>query len=112
MLWNGRMTRLIRHGRLGWSFPYAEYRSDFANAAQRVLSDTEWGVFQCDLSGLDWRAGCRRLSIDKSAYYHALYSAQVRVGSECVACGLYPPGQYLWSDWEHVQVMTIQRRSA
>jgi hypothetical protein len=75
-----------------------DYIADFSKVTRRTLDNFDYDIFRYHfLLGANWRLCCRRLKIDRGAYFHALYRLQHKLGRvfrELQPYGLYPISEY------------------
>jgi len=76
-----------------------EFTADFCNVSRRVLDDPlEYRLFRYHfLLGADWKACCRRLNMDRGAFFHSVYRIQQKLGRayrELRPYSLYPLNEY------------------
>lgn len=58
-----------------------EYMADFCLVTQRTLTEEEYRIFRYHfLLGAPWTICCRRLSIDKGSFFHAVYRIEQKLG--------------------------------
>jgi hypothetical protein len=98
------MTKIsleLRPGRersFTWGRKDEEYLADFILVARRSLTEVEYKLFTYHfLLGADWRLCCRRLSIDRGAFFHSVYrieQALGRVFRELEPYALFPLDEY------------------
>lgn len=87
-------------GRRGfaWARPREEYRADFELIARRALDASQHAIFRLHfLEGLDWRACCNRLQIDRGNFFHSVYRIEGCLGKayrEAVPYSLFPVYEY------------------
>ena len=66
-----------------WSIKDAEYMADFIAVAKRALGADSLGfqIFRYHyLLGANWRLCCRKLNMDRGAFWHEVYRVQRKVG--------------------------------
>lgn len=95
--------------RVLWSRKNEEFMADFTLIAKRTLSPEEYRIFRFHhLLGADWRLCCRRLNMDRGAFFHAVYRVEQKLGAafrETEPYPLYPLSEYFESHRRHVSVM-------
>lgn len=83
-----------------WSMKDQEYCADFCLIARRVLGVDSLGyrIFRFHvLLGADWKLCCRRLRMDRGAFFHEVYRVQQQLGRafrETEPHALFPTGEY------------------
>lgn len=81
-----------------WARPREEFRADFELIARRTLDTAHYAVFRLHfLEGLDWKACCRRLRIDRGNFFHSIYRVEERLGRayrEAAPYALFPVYDY------------------
>jgi hypothetical protein len=86
-----------RHGWF-WARPREEFRADFELIARRTLDARHYAIFRLHfLEGLDWRACCNRLRMDRGNFFHSVYRIEERLGKayrEAVPYALFPVYEY------------------
>ena len=84
--------------RISWGRKDEEYAADFTLVSKRTLTDSEYRVFKYHyLLGADWRLCCRRLNMDRGAFFHEAYRIERKLGQafrELQPYGLYPLDEY------------------
>jgi hypothetical protein len=87
-------------GRIG-GWAATEYMADFCLIARRVLEPLEHQIFRFHfLLGADFRLCCRRLSMARGNFYHAVYRNESKLGRafmETKPYGLWPLDAYFSS---------------
>jgi hypothetical protein len=90
-----------REHRFSWGRKDEEYIADFILVSRRTLDEFENKIFTYHfLLGADWKLCCRRLSIDRGTFFHAVYrieQALGRVFRELEPYGLFPLDEYFHS---------------
>lgn len=75
-----------------------EYMADFCLVTQRTLTEEEYRIFRYHfLLGAQWSLCCRKLSIDKGSFFHAVYRIEQKLGRtfrELQPYPLFPLGDY------------------
>lgn len=81
-----------------WARKDEEYSADFFLVSRRTLLESEWRIFRFHyLLGADWKLCCRRLGMERGAFFHAVYRIQQKLGrafSGMEPYGLYPVDEY------------------
>jgi hypothetical protein len=87
-----------REQRFSWGRKDEEYIADFILVSRRTLDEFENTIFTYHfLLGADWKLCCRRMSIDRGTFFHAVYrieQALGRVFRELEPYGLFPLDEY------------------
>jgi hypothetical protein len=87
-----------RQRKSGWGYRNEEYMADFILVARRTLSEASWRIFKYHfLLGADWKLCCRKLKIDRGAFFHEVYRIEERLGRafrETQPYGLFPVDEY------------------
>ncbi len=87
-----------RERNFSWGRKDEEYMADFILVSRRTLTEFEYKIFTFHfLLGADWKLCCRRLSIDRGTFFHAVYrieQALGRVFRELEPYGLFPLDEY------------------
>ncbi len=93
----------IGRGRTGrhawnWARPREEFRADFELIARRTLDARHFDVFRLHfVEGLDWKACCVRLHMDRGNFFHSVYRVEERLGKayrEAAPYALFPLYEY------------------
>ncbi|MCU1260819.1 MAG: hypothetical protein JWO80_3704 [Bryobacterales bacterium] len=70
-----------KDGRRVWARKDEDYIADFCIVSKRALDEEEYRIFRFHfLLGADWRLCCRRLSMDRGSFFHAVYRIQQKLG--------------------------------
>lgn len=81
-----------------WGRKDEEYVADFSLLSRRSLDEDEYRIFKFHfLLGADWKLCCRRLNLDRGAFFHAVYRIQNKLGrvfAETEPYALYPLQDY------------------
>lgn len=89
---NGRDQKQI------WGMKNEEYMVDFCRLAERNLDEAEYRLFRFHfLLGADWKLCCRRLGMDRGAFFHEIYRIQQKLGRvfrEVRPYALFPLDEY------------------
>lgn len=87
-----------RSRRAVWGRKEEEYVADFMLIAKRTLNRAEHQLFRFHfLLGADWRLCCKRLSVEKGQFFHAVYRIEQKLGRvfrELQPYPLYPLDEY------------------
>ncbi len=103
------LQRFDFHGKRGgmkagyvWGRRAEEFCADFELVARRVLADADWRVFWLHfLLGADWKLCCRRLSMVRGNFFHAVYRIERQLGRAFFELAPYPlfPLNNYFSGW-------------
>ncbi len=89
-----------RDHRFSWGRKDEEYAADFLLVAKRALTDSEHQIFTFHyLLGADWKMCCRRLELERGAFFHEAYRIEEKLGRvfrELQPYGLYPLDEYFF----------------
>lgn len=81
-----------------WGRKDEEFAADFCLVSRRTLNETEYRIFRFHfLLGADWHLCCRRLKMDRGAFFHAVYRIQQKLGRvfrDLEPYALYPIDEY------------------
>jgi len=87
-----------RERNFSWGRKDEEYMADFILVSRRTLDEFEYKIFKFHfLLGADWKLCCRRLSIDRGTFFHAVYRIEQELGRvfrELEPYGLFPLDEY------------------
>jgi hypothetical protein len=87
-----------RSRRAVWGRKDEEFIADFMLVAKRTLNPGEHQLFRFHfLLSADWRLCCKRLSLDKGVFFHAVYRIEQKLGRvfrELQPYPLYPVDEY------------------
>jgi hypothetical protein len=87
--------------RLSYGRKSEEYVADFVAVSRRHLSPAEHQLFRFHfLLGADWRMCCKRLNLDRGAFFHAVYRIEQKLGRvyrELEPYGLFPLDEYFYA---------------
>ncbi len=89
-----------RQRKSAWGYRNEEFMADFCLLAERTLGANSLGlkVFNYHmLLGADWKLCCRKLKIDRGAFFHEVYRIEERLGRafrETQPYGLFPVDEY------------------
>lgn len=91
-----------------WGLKNEEYIADFCLVSRRTLTDYEYRIFKFHfLLGADWKLCCRKLKMDRGAFFHDIYRIQQKLGRtfrELEPYALFPVDQYFASTSKPDQV--------
>jgi hypothetical protein len=104
-----------RSRRAVWGRKDEEYMADFMLVAKRTLNAAEHQLFRFHfILSADWRLCCRRLGVEKGAFFHAIYRIEQKLGRifrELQPYPLYPLDEYFNGvTLEHRALRTSQAR--
>ncbi len=81
-----------------WGRKNEEYIADFEVVTRRTLDEEEHRLFRYHFYlGADWRLCCRKLNIDRGAFFHLIYRMEEKLGKvfrEMRPYSLYPLEDY------------------
>jgi hypothetical protein len=81
-----------------WGMKNEEYIADFCLISRRTLSDYEYTLFKFHyLLGADWKLCCRKMNIDRGAFFHEAYRVEQKLGRtfrELQPYALFPLDEY------------------
>jgi hypothetical protein len=81
-----------------WGRKDEEFTADFCLVSKRNLTGLEHRIFRYHfLLGADWKLCCRKLSLDRGNFFHAVYRIEQRLGRvfrELEPYGLFPVNDY------------------
>ncbi len=87
-----------KDNRQSWGMKNEEYMADFVLVSRKALDDDEYRMFKFHyLLGADWKLCCRRLNMDRGAFFHAIYRLEKKLGRvyrELQPYALYPLDEY------------------
>jgi len=96
-----------RDGRFCWGRKDEEFVADFLLVSRRSLSQDEYDIFNYHyLLGADWRLCCRRLDLERGAFFHEVYRIEEKLGRiyrELQPYSLFPLDEYFFgstSEWD------------
>lgn len=81
----------------GWCYgrPVEEFLADVELTARRALRGLEWRIFDLHfVGGREWRDCCRRLGLDRGAFFHAVYRIMERLGRVWQSVRIWPLRDY------------------
>ena len=81
-----------------WGLKNEEYIADFCLVSRRTLSESENVIFRWHyLLGADWKLCCRKLNLDRGAFFHEVYRIEQKLGRtfrELEPHALFPLDEY------------------
>jgi len=81
-----------------WGRREEEFLADFVLVSRRVLTRREYLLLKLHhLRGLDWRACCPKLRVNRGDFFHLVYRVEEKLGrvfAELQPYGLFPPDEY------------------
>jgi hypothetical protein len=81
-----------------WGMKNEEYIADFCLISQRTLSNFEYTLFKFHyLLGADWKLCCRKMNLDRGAFFHEAYRIEQKLGRtfrELQPYALFPLDEY------------------
>jgi hypothetical protein len=84
-----------------WGMKNEEYMADFCLVSRRTLGEREYQIFRYHfLLGADWKLCCRKLKVDRGAFFHDVYRIEQRLGKifrELEPHALFPLDEYFSS---------------
>jgi hypothetical protein len=87
-----------RSSRGAWGRKEEEYIADFELISRRSLDPFHHKIFRYHfLLGADWKLCCKRLGVDRGAFFHAIYRIEEALGKAFYLTepyALYPPNDY------------------
>ena len=100
---------------MNWARKHEEYVADFMLVSKRTLAPEEYRVFNYHfLLGADWKLCCRKLKMEKGAFFHMLYRIMVKLGTTFVDLepyGIYPVHEYFHGTRSGVTAQPIRARA-
>ena len=64
-----------------WGMKNEEYIADFCLISRRTLSEYEYTLFKFHyLLGADWKLCCRKMNLDRGAFFHEAYRIEQKLG--------------------------------
>jgi hypothetical protein len=88
--------------RISWGRKDEEYIADFCLVSRKHLEGIDQLIFRFHfLLGADWKLCCRRLNMDRGAFFHAVYRIQQRLGKvfrDLKPYPLYPLDDYFFNN--------------
>jgi hypothetical protein len=97
-----RLSLEFAPGKPGGSFTWGrkdeEFMADFILVSRRTLGDSDYQVFKYHfLLGADYRLCCRKLGMERGAFFHAVYRIEQSLGRvfrELEPYALFPLDDY------------------
>jgi hypothetical protein len=90
-----------------WGLKDEEYVADFCLVSRRTLSPREHKMFRYHfLLGADWKLCCRKLSLDRGAFFHEIYRIEQKLGRtfrELQPHALFPVDEYFNSTGKYTR---------
>jgi hypothetical protein len=87
-----------RERNFSWGRKDEEYMADFVLVSRRTLDEHEYRLFRFHfLLGADWRLCCRRLNMERGAFFHDVYRIEQKLGKvfrELEPYSLFPLSEY------------------
>ncbi len=87
-----------RQRRSVWGLKNEEYIADFCLVSRRTLDDEQHKIFRYHfLLGADWKICCRKLGMDRGAFFHEVYRIEQKLGRtfrELEPFALFPLDEY------------------
>jgi hypothetical protein len=87
-----------RQRRSVWGLKDEEFTADFCLVSQRTLDEREYRIFRYHfLLGADWKLCCRKLNLERGAFFHELYRIEQKLGKtfrELQPHALFPVDEY------------------
>ena len=84
-----------------WGLKNEEFIADFCLVSRRVLDEHEHRLFKYHfLLGADWKLCCRKLKMDRGAFFHDVYRIEQKLGRtfrELEPHALFPIDEYFGS---------------
>lgn len=84
-----------------WGMPDEEFIADFCLVSRRTLTEREHRMFRFHfLLGADWKLCCRKLNMERGAFFHEIYRIEQKLGRtfrELVPYALFPVDEYFHS---------------
>jgi len=94
-----------------WSRVAEDYKADFYLIAKRTLTEDEFRLFKLHfLWGGDSKLCCRRLSMDRGAFFHAVYRIEQKLGRvyrEVRPYSLFPLDEYFMGAIRKAKVLPV-----
>lgn len=95
-----------------WGRKDEEYMADFILISRRTLSEFDYQIFTFHyLLGADWKLCCRRMKIDRGAFFHAVYRVQQELGRvfrELEPYSLFPLDEYFHGPARSVHASAVE----
>jgi hypothetical protein len=87
-----------KESRISYGRKNEEYMADFCLISKRSLNAFQYDLFRYHfLLGADWKLCCRRLKMDRGAFFHEVYRIEQKLGRvfrELSPYSLYPLEEY------------------
>lgn len=87
-----------RQRRSVWGLKDEEFIADFCLVSRRTLSERENRIFKYHfLLGADWKLCCRKMGLDRGAFFHEVYRIEQKLGKtfrELQPHALFPLDEY------------------
>ena len=87
-----------KDGRRRYSLKREEFMADFCLVTRRTLDEAEYRLFRFHFFlGADWKLCCKRLNIDRGAFFHQVYRIEQKLGrtfAELEPFPLFPADEY------------------
>ena len=100
-----------RHRKSVWGLKNEEYIADFCLVSRRTLSASHYRLFKYHfLLGADWKLCCRKLNLERGAFFHEIYRIEQKLGKtfrELEPHALFPLDEYFNSTGRQ-KVVAIQ----
>jgi hypothetical protein len=81
-----------------WGLKNEEYMADFYLVSRRTLAGREYQIFKYHyLLGADWKLCCRKLQMERGAFFHEVYRIEQKLGRtfrELEPHALFPLDEY------------------
>jgi hypothetical protein len=81
-----------------WGMKNEEFMADFVLVSKRTLTEHEYRIFKYHfLLGADWKLCCRKLNVDRGAFFHDVYRIEQKLGRtfrEIEPYALFPVDEY------------------
>ena len=87
-----------RQRRSVWGLKNEEYMADFCLVSKRTLDENQYQIFTNHfLLGADWKLCCRKLGMERGAFFHEVYRIEQKLGRtfrELEPFALFPLDEY------------------
>jgi hypothetical protein len=87
-----------RQRRSVWGLKNEEFMADFCLVSRRTLDENQYKIFTNHfLLGADWKLCCRKLGMDRGAFFHEVYRIEQKLGRtfrELEPFALFPLDEY------------------
>ncbi len=81
-----------------WGLKNEEFIADFCLVSRRYLDEEQYKIFKFHyLLGADWKLCCRKMNVDRGAFFHEIYRIEQKLGRtfrELEPHALFPIDQY------------------